>query len=359
MASMPTSNDPVIVMGGIDCHADTHHAVALDGCGRRLGDAQFPATGPGYHALHAWLAAFGQVATAGVESTSGYGAGLTRHLLAQGVHVVEVNQPHPHTRRRRGKSDPIDAEAAARKALSGEATAIPKDTTGIVEAIRLLRVARAGAVKAHAAALNQLRELLVTAPEALRRQITGQRKTLPGQASVCARLRPDLARLAEPAQAAKLALHAVAERAQHLDRQASELNQQLHRLVSRAAPRTTGLLGVSTGHAGQLLVSAGENLGRLRSEAAFAHLCAADPVPASSGKTVRHRLNPGGDRDASTALHLIAVVRLRYCQRTRAYAARRTAEGLTKREIIRCLKRYIAREVYYRLRRDLAALQPT
>jgi Transposase len=182
MASMPTSNDPVIVMGGIDCHADTHHAVALDGCGRRLGDAQFPATGPGYHALHAWLAAFGQVATAGVESTSGYGAGLTRHLLAQGVHVVEVNQPHPHTRRRRGKSDPIDAEAAARKALSGEATAIPKDTTGIVEAIRLLRVARAGAVKAHAAALNQLRELLVTAPEALRRQITGQRKTLPGQA---------------------------------------------------------------------------------------------------------------------------------------------------------------------------------
>ena len=272
---------------------------------------------------------------------------------------MEVNQPHPHARRRRGKTDPLDAEAAARKALSGEATTVPKDTTGIVEAIRLLRVARAGAVKAHTAALNQLGELLLTAPEPLRRQLTSQRKTLSGQVSVCARLRPDPARLADPIQAAKLALRAVAERAQQLDRQARDLDRQLARLVARAAPRTTGLLGISTAHAGQLLVTAGQNLDRLGSEAAFAHLCAADPIPASSGKTTRHRLNPGGDRDANTALHLIAVVRLRYCPRTRAYAARRTAQGLSKREIIRCLKRYIAREVYYRLRRDLAALQPT
>jgi transposase len=357
MASMPTTSE--VVIGGVDCHADTHHAVALDGCGRRLGDAQFPATAPGYQALVAWLGAFGQVMTVGVESTSGYGAGLTRQLLATGVRVVEVNQPHPHTRRRRGKSDPIDAEAAARKALSGEATAIPKDTTGIVEAIRLLRVARASAVKAHTAALNQLRQLLVTAPEPLRRQIECQRTTLLGRAAICARLRPDPTRLADPAQAAKLALRAVAERVQVLHRQADELNQQLERLVTRAAPSTTSLLGVSTGHAGQLLVTAGQNLDRLGSEAAFAHLCAADPIPASSGKRTRHRLNPGGDRDANTALHLIAVVRLRYCPRTRAYAARRTAEGLSKREIIRCLKRYIAREIYYRLRQDLAALNPT
>jgi transposase len=317
---MPTTNAAVI--GGVDCHADTHHAVALDGCGRRLGDAQFPATAAGYQALLAWLRAFGPVTMVGVESTSAYGAGLTRHLLAASVRVVEVNQPHPHARRRRDKTDPLDAEAAARKALSGEATTVPKDTTGIVEAIRLLRVARAGAVKAHTAALNQLGELLLTAPEPLRRQLTSQRKTLSGRVSVCARLRPDPARLADPIQAAKLALRAVAERAQQLDRQARDLD-------------------------------------RLGSEAAFAHLCAADPIPASSGKTTPHRLNPGGDRDANTALHLIAVVRLRYCPRTRAYAARRTAQGLSKREIIRCLKRYIAREVYYRLRRDLAALQPT
>jgi transposase len=163
---------------------------------------------------------------------------------------------------------------------------------------------------------------------------------------VCARLRPDPARLADPIQAAKLALRAVAERAQLLDRQARDLDRQLARLVARAAPHTTGLLGISTAHAGQLLVTAGQNLDRLGSEAAFTHLCAADPIPASSGKTTRHRLNPGGDRDANTALHLIAVVRLRYCPRTRAYAARRTTQGLSKREIIRCLKRYIAREVY-------------
>jgi transposase len=363
MPSMPTTTPTVI--GGVDCHADTHTAVALDGVGRRLADAQFPATDPGYQALLAWLGSFGQLTTVGVESTGSYGAGLTRYLLAhtEGVTVVEVNQPHPHTRRRRGKSDPLDAEAAARKALSGEATAVPKDTTGIVEAVRLLRVARAGAVKAHTAAhtatLNQLRELLVTAPAPLRQHVQAQRKTLQGRVSVCARLRPDLDRLADPTQAAKLALRATAERALELDRQAAQLNEQLTRLVGRAAPRTTGLLGVSTGHAGQLLVTAGQNLDRLRSEAAFAHLCAADPIPASSGKTIRHRLNPGGDRDANTALHLIAVARLRYCQRTRAYTTRRLAQGRSKREIIRCLKRYIAREVYHTLRADLAALTAT
>jgi transposase len=169
-----------------------------------------------------------------------------------------------------------------------------------------------------------------------RRQLASQRKTLSGRVSVCARLRPDPARLADPIRAAKLALRAVAERAQQLDRQARDLDRHLARLVARAAPRTTGLLGISTAHAGQLLVTAGQNLNRLGSEAAFAHLCAADPIPASSGKTTRHRLNPGGNRDAHTALHLIAVVRLRYCPRTRAYAARRTAQGLSKREIIRC-----------------------
>jgi transposase len=334
MPSMPTTT--VAVIGGVDCHADTHTAVALDSVGHRLADAQFPATPAGYQALLAWLASFGELTTVGVESTGSYGAGLTRYLHTQDVRVVEVNQPHAHTRRRRRKSDPLDAEAAARKALSGEATAIPKDTTGIVEAIRLLRIARAGAVKAHTAALNQLRELLVTAPAPLRQHIQAQRVSLQGRVGVCARLRPDLDRLADPTHAAKLALRAVAERALELDRQASQLHQQLTRLVGRAAPRTTALLGISTSHAGQLLVTAGQNLDRLRSEAAFAHLCAADPIPASSGKTVRHRLNPGGDRDANTALHLIAVVRLRYCARTRAYATRRVAQGRSKREIIRC-----------------------
>jgi transposase len=226
-----------------------------------------------------------------VESTGAYGAGLTRHLHAAGLQVLEVNQPHPHppTRGRRGKSDVIDAEAAARKALSGETTIIPKDTTGLVEAIRLLRVARAGAGKAHAAALCQLGELLVTAPEPLRRQVCSQRKTLKGRVAVCARLRPDPARLDDPMQAAKLALRATAERAQLLNQQARALQEQLEqeqleRLVRRAAPQTTALLVVGAGHAGQLLVTAGQNLDRLHGEAAFAHLCGADPIPASPAR---------------------------------------------------------------------------
>jgi transposase len=296
-----------------------------------------PATASGYQQLTGWLRRLGTVERVGVESTGSYGAGLTRHLLAVGITVVEVNQPHPHTRRRRGKSDPIDAEAAARKALAVEATTIPKDTSGIVEAIRLLRVARSGAVKAHTAALCQLGELLVTAPEPLRQQLTSQHKTLPGRAMLCARLRPDLTRLEDPGQAAKLALRAVADRALALRQQLRQLDQQLSRLVTRAAPRTTALLGVGTVHASQLLVTAGQNLQRLRSEAAFAHLCAADPIPASSGKTTRHRLNPGGDRDANMTLHMVAVVRLRHDQQTKDYLARRIREGKSKKEAIRCL----------------------
>jgi transposase len=348
---------PSTIIGGVDCHADTHHAVALDGLGQRLGDAGFPATQEGYERLIAWLRGFGEVALVGVESTGSYGAGLARAFRGADIAVIEVNRPHRHTRRQRGKSDPIDAEAAARKVLAGEARAVPKDTHGVVEAIRLLRVARSGAVKARTAALNQLRELLVTAPEPLRHQISSSRKTLAGQATLCARLRPDLARSIEPEQAAKLALRSVAGRVVALDGQIRELDEQLVGLVGRTTPRTVALLGVGVGHAGQLLVTAGQNVERLRSDSAFAHLCGADPIPASSGKTVRHRLNRGGDRQANRALHMIAVVRLRYCPRTRAYAERRTKEGLSKLEIIRCLKRYIAREIYHALRADLTAIE--
>jgi transposase len=341
-----------VVFGGVDCHARAHHAAALDDRGRRLSECAFPATRAGYAELLGWLRRFGAVEVVGVESTGAYGAGLTRALTRAGVRVVEVNQPHPHTRHRRGKSDAVDAEAAARKVLSGEATAVPKDTTGAVEAIRLLRSARASAVKARAAAVTQLGELLVTAPAALRERVPG--KTLRGRAAYCARFRPDLGGLADPLHAAKLALRCLAERVHALDLEIAALDRHLAALVAATAPRTLALLGVGPGHAGQLLVSAGQNVQRMRSEAAFAHLCGAAPIPASSGQTVRHRLNPGGDRAANSTLHMIAVVRLRYCERTRAYAARRAAEGRSKREILRCLKRYIAREVYHALRADLA-----
>ena len=216
-------------------------------------------------------------------------------------------------------------------------------------------MARQGAVKARSAAMVQLNDLIVTAPEAPREQLC-ERKTIRGKASLCRRLRAAIGELERPSQSARFALRSLARRIQTLDEEIAALDEQLERLVRSAAPRTTALLGISTGHAGQLLVSAGQNIERLRGEGSFAALCGATPIPASSGKTTRHRLNYGGDRDANRALHLIAVCRLRYCPRTRAYAQRRSAEGKTKPEIIRCLKRYIARETYHTLTADLTSL---
>ncbi len=229
----------------------------------------------------------------------------------------------------------------------------PKQTTGIVEAIRQLRVARESAVKSRSVATVQLGDLILTAPSALREQLA-TRTSLKGKAALCRRLRPDA--VDRPTGAAKFALRSLARRIAILDDEIAELDTQLRPLVATAAPRTTALLGISTGHAGQLLVTAGENIDRLTSEGAFAALCGASPIPVASGKRGRYRLNPGGDRQANRALHLIAVCRLRYCPRTRAYAARRTTEGKTKKEIMRCLKRYIAREIHRSLRADLADL---
>jgi transposase len=332
--------------------------VRVDAQGRLLGAAAFPTTADGYADLIGWVREHGDIDRVGVESTGAYAAGLVRALLADGIRVVEVNQPHSHARQRFGKSDPIDAELAARAALSGTATAVPKQTSGIVEAIRQLSVARAGALKARTAALQQLDDLLITAPEALRGELRRGR-TLKARAALCLHLRPDKDRIHEPGQAAKLALRSLARRIRQLEREIGELDGDLEQLVSAAAPLTVQLFGVGTQSASQLLVTAGQNIDRLRGEAAFAKICGAAPIPASSGRTTRHRLDYGGDRQANRALHMIAVCRLRYCERTRAYANRRTADGLSRREILRCLKRYIARETYHSLRADLEALNST
>jgi len=347
-----TQQDTVVV-GGVDAHADTHHAAALDQRGALLSTNSFSTTTSGYRQLLDWLSSFGEIDAVAVESTGSYAAALVRYLREHDIRVVEVNQPHAHTRRRVGKSDPIDAEMAARLFQAGKAKAAPKQTNGIVESIRMLRVARHSAVKSRSAATVQLRDIIITAPQELRDQLS-DRKTLRGKASVCARFRPSAGDLHSPSQAAKFALRSIAQRIDSLDHEITTLDRELEQLVQTAAPRTTQLLGISTGHAGQLLVTAGENIERVHDESSFSMLCGASPIPASSGKTTRHRLNYGGDRQANRALHLIAVCRMRYCERTRAYVKRRTAEGKTKREIIRCLKRYIAREVYNTLRSDLA-----
>jgi len=192
------------VVVGVDAHADTHDACVLDDCGRLLGTRTFPADGLGYRALSAWISRFGPLIAIGVESTGSYAAGLVRHLRAAAIEVLEVNQPHAHTRRRRGKSDPIDAEMAARHVPAQSSIVIAKDTSGIVESIRQLRVARDGAVKSRSAALNTLRDLAVSAPEELREQLR-TRKTARGRVTLCSCFRAGQERLHEPIVAAKVA----------------------------------------------------------------------------------------------------------------------------------------------------------
>ena len=331
-----------IVIGAVDTHRDAHTAAAIDSAGRLLDTASFPATRSGYEQLLGWLRGLGGVERVGVEGTSSYGAGLARRLVAENVTVIEVLRPKRRARRGH-KSDPADAEAAARAVLSGEATGCPKSADGPVEAIRMLRAARRSAVKARTGAINQLKGLLVTAPEQVAAPLRGLRTA--ALVGACARLRPDPGR-GEATAAAKRSLRVLAARWRALSAEISELDAEIARLCAQAAPALLAAPGVGPEVAAALLVAAGDNPDRLRSEASFAALCGASPIEASSGRTVRHRLNRGGDRQANNALWRIATVRLRSDERTQAYAARRRAEGKTNREILRCLKRPIAREVH-------------
>jgi transposase len=345
MASLPGVTPQVTV--GVDSHKDVHVAAAVDQVGRVLGTTWVPTTTQGSAQLLRWATRLGQVQRFGIEGTGSFGAGLSRWLQDQGHEVVEVNRPNRQARRRRGKSDPVDAEAAARAALAGEATTTPKTANGTVEMLRVLRVARRSAIKARGQAANQLTSLLVTAPDPLRHQLRGLPLARLVQAAAAFRPRP----LTDPLAATKFALRELARRYQLLTEELDRLDAQLAALAPKAAPRLLARRGVGAQVAGALLVVAGDNPGRLRSEAAFSMLCGSSPLEASSGKTVRHRLNRGGDRDANNALWTIAMTRLSCDERTQRYLARRTAEGKSKREIIRCLKRYIAREIY----RDIKA----
>jgi transposase len=336
----------VVVILGVDTHLEFHVAVAVDHLGRRLGEASVPTTAKGYEMLLRWAEAFGPVRCAGVEGTSSYGAGIARHLRTHRIEVLEVERPkhlRRSSRRNRPKSDPSDAEAAARVVLAGEASGVPKSADGRVEMIRVLRAARRSAVKARTQAANLLQGLRVTAPEHLLKRLRGlSTKEL---VSVAARFRPG--NDPEDVEAAtRFALRSVARRYEALSEEIAELDAHLERLVAQAAPGLVSLPGIGTDNAATLLIVAGDNPQRLRSEASFASLCGVSPIEASSGKVVRHRLNRGGNREANRALYMVCLARMRRDQRTQEYVARRTAEGKSKREIIRCLKRYVAREVY-------------
>jgi len=341
---------PRSVVLGVDTHKDVHVGAVLDHVGGLLGTGEFPATAADYRQLLDWACTFGTVLRAGVECTGSYGAGLTRYLATQRVSVVEVNQPDRSARRRRGKTDAVDAESAARAALSGTARAVPKSGDGQVEVLRMLRLAKNSAVKARTQALNQLKAVLVNAPSALRETLE------PLSTWVLARRCAELVDPCEGNPAAETAvftLRLLAQRVLRLRQEVTELARRITAAVRASAPSLLERFGIGPDSAAALLIAAGDNPERLNSEASFAALCGASPVEKSSGKTQRRRLNWGGDRQANAALHRIVVTRMRQDGRTRAYLERRTAEGRGKREIMRCLKRYVAREVYALIRADM------
>ncbi|WP_432194631.1 IS110 family transposase [Streptomyces sp. bgisy027] len=344
------------VLAGVDSHTDTLHVAVISDNGGHLADAEFSTTPAGYAAALAFVDAHGQVRAIGVEGTSCYGAGFTRAARARGHRVIEVNRPDRAERRRIGKSDPIDAYAAARAALSARASSAPKDDT--VTGIRALHNAARSAVKARTAALNQIGSILVWAPEAIRARYGPLRSM--DRADALARLRP----AGDALHTAVLtALRTLARRVKELTAEHEALTKALDSAVTAANPGLRAAHGVGPDTAAQLLITAGGNLERMRTEASFAALCGAAPVPASSGRTNRHRLSRGGDRAANAALYRIALVRMGSDARTREYAARQLAAGRTKKEIIRLLKRAIAREVFRCLTTtvnvpDIADLRP-
>jgi transposase len=331
-----------VVTGGVDTHKQFHVAAVCDQAGRILATSSFQTTAAGYRALLRWMRSFGPVGRVGVEGTGAYGAGLNRFLTASGVEAVEVNRPNRQARRRRGKNDTVDAEAAARAALNGEASVAPKSQDGIVESVRVIRVAFCSARAHRTQVSNQMRDLILTAPDQLRCDLEPMNAAQRVQR--CVRFRPG--ELADPLEGTRLALRTLARRYQDLTTELDELRHHLDVLTNHANPALRAAPGVGSDVASILLIATGDNYERITSDAAFAALCGVSPIEASSGQTTRYRLNRGGNRQANHALWRIAMVRLSTDPRTQAYAARRRAEGKTTRDILRCLKRYIAREIY-------------
>ncbi len=332
------------VIAGVDTHKDLHVAAVVDQYNRVIGTQSFAATRQGYRQMLIWMRAFGDLQKVGIESTGTYGAGLLRFLQAASVDVLEVTAPDRQDRRRRGKNDDLDAQNAAHAAFSGRRTVTPRTRDGMVESLRILVACRKTAVSARRVALQMLHNTIVCAPDRLRDQL--RQMTRMQLIRTLAASRPDLTAYRDVESAYRIGLKSLARRYVELHDEIADLDVMIKAIVAELAPELISRSSIGSNSAAQLLLTAGDNPERLKSEAGFAALCGVSPVPASSGKTVRHRLNRGGDRAANSALHIIAIGRLRTDEKTKAYVARRVSEGRSKLEAIRALKRYIAREVY-------------
>lgn len=338
------------VVVGVGTHKETHVAAAVDRRGTPVGEECFPTTRQGCRRLESWARSLGDVLRVGAGCSGSYGSGLTRHLAKNGFAVLEVTFPDKTVRRKRGKDDFIDAEMAAEAAFTGTRTVTPKSRDGMVEALRMLQKTRSTAVAARKVAPQTIRADAMSAPEELRDQLRGMTRMRPIRHLVATR--PGSTDFRTPLGAAKIALKRLAKRYVDLDDEVSELDDMIAAILADAAPLLVQLKCVGAQSAAQLMATVGDNPERLGSEASFAMPCGVAPVPVSSGMTCRHGLNRGGDRQASSAIHIIAIGRLRTDGRTKEYVAKKMAEGHTKMEAIRCLKRYIAREVYYTIKKQ-------
>lgn len=333
------------VVGGVDTHKDLHVAAVVDGQDRVLGTACFATTRQGYRQMLIWMRSFGDLRRIGIESTGSYGAGLLRFMQQAGIDVLEVTAPDKHDRRRRGKNDDLDAQNAAHAALAGRRTVTPRSRDGMVESLRVLTVCRKTAVAARRVAIQIIQTTIVSAPDGLRNTLRSM--TRMQLVRTLAAWRPDLTAYREVEAAYRISLKSLARRYLELHDEIADLDAMISAIVDDLAPELIARNSIGYTGAAQLLLTAGDNPERLRSEASFAALCGVSPVPASSGKTIRHRLNRGGDRAANSALHIIAIGRIRTDSATKAYVARRTSGGHSKLDAIRALKRYIAREVFH------------
>ena len=332
------------VVGGVDTHKDLHVAAVVDAQDRVLGSRSFPTTRQGYRQMLAWMRSFGHLQRIGVEATGTYGAGLLRFMQRAGVEVLEVTTPDKHDRRKRGKNDDLDAQNAAHAAFAGKRTVTPKTRDGMIESLRVLKACRKTAVAARRIALQMIDNTIVCAPDDLRQTLRDM--TRMQLVRTLAAWRPDLTDFRNVASAYRITLKSLGRRYLELHDEIADLDAMIGAIVDELAPDLVARNSIGHRTAAQLLLTAGDNAERLQSEASFAALCGVSPIPASSGKTIRHRLNRGGDRAANSALHIIAIGRLRTDPRTKTYMAKRTAEGHSKLEVIRVLKRYIAREVF-------------
>lgn len=343
------------IIAGVDTHKDRHVLCLLDGIGRKVFSASYPADKCGYVQLAEAIGNPSCCLVVGVEGTASFGAGLSTHLISMGYPVVEVLRPKRDKRRKgKGKNDEIDAEIAARNAASENGTSVPKSRDGWVEGVRTLMIARDLEIQTSTKVMNAVKSLLVTAPESFRakyREYNGS----------CLMERLSRGRTGSgdvSSGALTTALKSLARTWLELERRSLDLRKLVEGLLLENAPALLEVPGCGAINAADLAIAAGDNPERLGLQSAFAALCGASPIEALSGKVTRHRLNRGKNRSANRALHMIVVNRMRHDERTVAYIKRRTSENKTKREAMRCLKRYVAREIYSVLLDPTATVYP-